>query len=383
MLLLKPVEMPDTCYVQEAAYWVAFGRVPEFMPYEEHPDMRANLEVITSGDGNGLDWYDQGFSATEFQSCGVKIDMDRYFEARAAFYLGSFDEFMEDGKNRIASMESTLTKLQDEKDSYSDDMRAKLVDGETAYFAELRARIEVYKSEFAQEQIDVRWMLDMERRLKPMIDRGRATVFQALASGELKAFGFIETETYRAITECLPPFDKADADIPGPDELVRREEIPAHVWTWDDFNWKDSTLQTPDATYTHVQVATDDMLRAFPTPQHCQIIELACETYIYGGVVIAKDEDAPRASNRRPGRPALGCDIKTLVQNRLRVELKNNPDYAKEARETIVQDSIAYVKTYTGKVVPRSTIQSYLAPVMPETMPEKRPDNPPKMEAAE
>jgi hypothetical protein len=108
------------------------------------------------------------------------------------------------------------------------------------------------------------------------------------------------------------------------------------------------------------------MLRIFPIPR-CQSFPLSCE--VFGDAIIAKDEDAPRASTSKPGRPPRGYSIKTAIQNWFKATLKAKPDYARAPRETMVQDAIHFAETFLGEEVARATVQSYLSPILPP-MPE-------------
>lgn len=363
MLLLKSVELPDTCYVQEVAYWVAFGRVPEFMPYEDRGDVRLDLEAMLSGDGNGLDWYDDGFASVEFSSNGIDIDYERYIHGR----IPDIDEYRRIREDLISRLEKM------------DWNRVRRAIPEAGSKGEEIEDLEEFKASHQKDLEEAEWARRMERLLKPTVNRAQAAVFQALASGELKSFGYVETDVLKAFLSD----DDDRSPWPDYDKCLLRQEIPAHVWTLDDFDWRQSTLQTPDVTYTHVQVKTEDMLRSFPTP-HCQSSPLTCEAF--GGVVIAKDEDAPRASINKPGRPPRTYSVKAAIQNWFKAVVKEKPDYATGASETIIQDAIIFAQTYLGQEVPRSTIQHYLAPVLPslpKTLPKNTPITPPKMEAAE
>lgn len=349
MMLLKAVGLPDTCYVPEVAYWIAFGRVPESFPYDEQADVREDLEAMLSGDANPLDWFDNGFSWREFASVGVEIDYERYVDGFASESSQTWKrEFMA----RLADKENP---------ALPDDERMKL--------------LEEVADDYRKDQVELEWKTRQERLMKPTVSRARATVFQALASGDLKSFGYVETDKYKARLED----DDPGAPWLDASEYLLRVEIPADVWTLDEFDWQRSTLRTPDATYKYVQVTTEDMMRIFPKP-HCQSFELSCEAYC--NVVIAKDKDAivrtPPPSKR--GRRERTYNIKTAIQRWLKRTLKENPNYGASAPETIVQDAIAFAETYLGEDVPRSTMQNYVDAVA-FTLPKIAASNSPKIAA--
>lgn len=84
MRIFQEVPLPPTCYVAEAALWIAVGRVPKVLfktsdignDYSE-TDPRTNRDALE--EDAAIIPYDTGFSEAELRHMGVSdIDFDLY-----------------------------------------------------------------------------------------------------------------------------------------------------------------------------------------------------------------------------------------------------------------------------------------------------------------
>lgn len=85
MRLYIEAEVPDICYVTEAAYWVALGRVPAFH-MEERKRGVSEYEMVDFRLGEEAEWdgtlgdITDYFLESEFRAFGIEIDYERYFD---------------------------------------------------------------------------------------------------------------------------------------------------------------------------------------------------------------------------------------------------------------------------------------------------------------
>jgi hypothetical protein len=341
MLLYKPVDMPETCYVQEAAYWLAFGRVPEWFYYEDYArDGRTSVESILDK-GPGTEPFDQGFSEMEFKFAGISVDWPRYVEARAISDEPA-DQYLEWHETQYGNPQPA--------DFLTPDEKAGVVQEFAKFLEEARRNAK-----------ELKWAEEMEEGLVPIVDRARAAVFQALSSGELKAFGWVDAK---------PENEEGRDNIPA-EEYGEFVEIPARVWTLR-FDWRESKLVTPERTYQVVQVNTADMLKVFPDPT-CEPVHFEC--LAYPGVAMLNDagEGTPQVSRPR-GRPAkAGGHIRSAVQNWFRHQIARG--IAPKKKEALVAEAIGFVDTVFKEKISRSAAQAYLEPLMRDVLPEKMPVN--------
>lgn len=87
MRLFQPFDVPETCYIQEVAYWLAFGRHPQFLlevdtalREPEERDDRLGYDARHYGDTLSFDRA--GYSEQELSSLGIAVDFETYAKVR-------------------------------------------------------------------------------------------------------------------------------------------------------------------------------------------------------------------------------------------------------------------------------------------------------------
>lgn len=347
MMLFKRHYMPPTCYVQEAAYWVAFGRCPEFIPYEDHGDARDNPEAIMGMEGDP-EHYDWGYTKLEMDIAEVDVDFDRYSAAKDGLSESNLLESMERLKN------TTI------RDTYqwTDEQVRKVQEG-------INQRLR----ECADEIVEARYAEEIDALMVPIVDRARAAVFQELASGKIKAKGWVDLVSY--------DLESNDIIYGRPiDELGEFRLIQPSDWSLRGFDWQKSTLSARGNVYTLVQIDTDEMMDAFPEPFTGHV---AMQAKIFAGCGLISDEDAhvrTDFSPRRPSRgrpPKLGGVVREAIQNYFRDRVLKGG--ASDKREAIVQEAMDFAKLVFNETISRPTAQNYLAALapkrqVPQNMPE-------------
>lgn len=342
MFVLTKQAFPPTCYVAEVAYWLAFGRIPDFRcELGEHVDERMGEEHKSGG---SMVDYDDGYSQEEFLSIGETIDFERYMAGRwrtggrtGAEYIAHMEEFH-------AHHFSTAT-----------------WDIDTLVLEKIRAKAR-------REAIEVDWAIEAETPFIPFVDAARSTVFTALASGKLKAVGwrkFCNEEERNAAREACD-----DEDLEG-----CFVDIPAREWSLRLFKWEESELTTRSGAYRAIQVKTDEMLQLFPFP-HCEPLPVQVVVYPGAGVYVDGGDvemSKHHASTRPRGRPAKANGaIKSVVQNYFSDRVRRGDVKA----ESMVQDVIDFVQLAFRETIGRTTAQSYLAGCGQSEMPENLPEIP-------
>lgn len=328
----REVDLPDTCYIQEVAYWIAFGRVPEWRPYGDENDARKSAEALLEY-GGILD-YDYGYSEAEFALAGVAIhEWDRYQNAKLAL-SGTAEESL-----RNAERYTNVTPAEHLREEEKQEV--------LRYSA-------VLAQEYKADAKELEWATSIDEEMEPIVERARLKVLQALSSGELKATGWVDRQ---------PDNEETRKNIPN-EEYGDFVEIPAGVWTYRRFDWQSSQLETTTKTYRVVQIETSAMLAVFPSP-HCESIPSDCA--VYPGVAILSRTDETRTSVplRRKGRPALGDGlIGVALQNWARDRMMRGELPAK--REAVWTEGVAWVRQMFERDIGRTTVQGYLRPVLPD-----------------
>lgn len=317
-MMFMPIDWPETCYIQEAVYWLALGRVPAFHYYEMN-DGRFDAEREAA---EGTISYDLGFSEAEFEWVGVKIDYEKYINAPS--WIASGAEHIAEWESRRPSFSVNENESQFEQNRWDQEvMSAVRLDAELGD-----------------------WRRQIEMAFIPIIDKARAEVFLALSSGQLKSIGWQEYQQNEDGTA-----DGHFVDI-APDK-----------WSLRTFDWEASNLILGNENFRSVQVYTKDLLKKFPHPA-CEPVTLTINAYLGVAVVIGGNgKDQLQQHNLRPrGRPqkADGA-VKMVVQNVFRERFKREgiPDKT----EAILQEIIDYVGMAFGEKISRSTAQNYLAPL--------------------
>jgi hypothetical protein len=316
MRIFKEITLPTTCYVPEVALWVALGRAPEYFENEDGEESRGNY----SGELAPVDEW--GFSEREFSLVDLKVDMDRYLQARTSF------AWLIDVKADVSRMFS------EHADNHA---LSKLMES---------AEIEAAEAE---------WARGVEEAMVPLMDRARATVFQALASGLLLAKGWQESPSHN-------PDDSDEWDW-------SYLSIDPKLWSLRGFDWEHSELSTPAGKYSAVSVNVEDMLRVFSAPSGDGTV---VDGLMYSETIIIQQAEALIKYKKGPGRPPKsGGDIRTVVMN-VFSERKRRGDLP-EKTEAILAEVIDFVQTAFKQSIVRSTAQSYIAGlnlIAPENLPE-------------
>ncbi|PDT19387.1 hypothetical protein [Rhizobium hidalgonense] len=340
--MFKHAEWPETCYIQEVAYWLSFGRIPEvLMNVEESIDENRDVDRRKDSDArfNGAVWeFDTGYTELEFRSLGIEVDYERYLQAPGGDYT-----------DQVGRWEQILA----ERISDGDQDEVRYVQGKIA--------------DLKRETAEWEWRRSVEDQTSTAVDNARAYLFQALSSGQLTAIGWRQYEegSRNEIHE-----DKDD--VPDEGEFVTIEKSK---WSLRNFNWEESTLKHGRDTMKAVQVYTGDVLRLFPEPI-CKPV-LVEMVKIFPGVALFANENtgekAIRAEGRSPGRPLKGDGaIKSVVQNYFGERIRKGDVPAK--REALIQEVADFVKTAFREDIKRSTIQRYLMQI-DDAATSKKPNN--------
>ncbi|MER9459701.1 hypothetical protein NKI80_07325 [Mesorhizobium sp. M0387] len=327
------VDMPDTCYPVEAMYWLALGRVPEVDHWGSDVDIRVDKEAILEREGTIPIRFD--FSELEFRWMKIEIDYERYLKAQNECFHYDRDKDVSEQVKRWVDMRPADHLSPAEKD-------------------ELKGDIAAFITEIERHYREGQWAEAMESKFDRVLDIAWARIFQKLASGELKALGWLRDG------ELTDNFDADQIDF---------IDIPAEAWTLKAFDRRNSVLSLESGgEYQSVQLSTDDVLRLFPEPATAPI---PVSGKAYPGVVILDelDEREDRSDKRdglvstntpRPRGPrprGHGTDQRSVVRNLYEKKWLED-DEKQDALITDIQD---FCKRAFGDKIPpgRSTIQSW------------------------
>lgn len=324
--MFKSIDWPDTCYVQEAVYWIVFGRVPEFF-IDDGGDARSSDNAFETGET--LDYYDSGYQPLEFHLAGVPdVDGERYVQAPTELTIFA------PGSARTVSATEYLTHWNELLSKSGVASEAPARDDV------LRETMDALYYERANERVaDYEWRKNLESAIAPEVEKGRSIIFQALITGELPAFGMREIDQES-------PFE--------------RYEISARQWKMT-FDWAESELVIDDQVIKSVQISTDDLLKLYPKPL-CKPI-LTTTVDIYPGVAILSDDDEeislPESKRRGRGRGKLaGGFVEIAVRNWAKEQIRTNGKPAKN--DAFVQAAIEFSTKILGHEVKRTTVQGWL-----------------------
>ncbi|UVC13523.1 hypothetical protein [Mesorhizobium onobrychidis] len=335
MQMFEPINLPDTCYVEEVAYWIALSRLPAFFwdgDDEDGPhDARQSGERLL--DIGGISDYDRGFSDAEFRFLGVEVDFKRYERALTEAYGRSSDEILAEAE-RFANPARVDHLTEDEAE-------------------EVRREFKKLHEQRIYDAGEMKWAEGVEDEFSPAVDKARSSVFQALSSGALRATGWHD----------FPISDEVKIKASEASELGTFLDIPKEAWTYRHFDWKNSELTTSEIVYRAVQVRTADMFRVFPAPD---IDAVRVSALVYPGVVILSEDGSnvtQMSGSRTRGRPAkAGGDIKATIQRILRYRLMRGDVLDKQ--EALIEEFIGFVKSEFNMPIGRSTVQSYIDPLL-------------------
>lgn len=342
--LFKEVDLPNTCYVQEVVYWLAFGRVPEFIfQDDDYGDQRMGAHARQTGEM--IEFDAAGFTEAEFRSVGVAIDFRRYDAARL-FAQG------EDVEQYIADWDARFARYQPDPDQ---DI----------------AKFEGWKREHLDRIIrdaeEGRWALAMDEVFNQPVDMARMTVMQALVAGDLEAYGWVANPSATDQDEAWGAF----------------ERIPQGAWSLR-FGWAESRLTYAGKTYEAVQVHSEKMLELFPKPS-CAGETVSMRSYpgvavVQDSVVAVPEKPASKQESKR-GRPAKQVgSLGEAVRNWYLLSYKNKTPPKAEA---VVAEAQAWISAIFNKSESRSAVQYWLKGVamLPENPPENDARNSPKYAA--
>lgn len=334
MRIFQEVVLPDTCYVPEAAYWAALGRVPELL-YDSDGNEARNSEE-NSWDGSLVEFDRGGFSSMEFRRFGPVPDMERYWAAIEQAGMLPGDVYIREEEKRRQDLFKSYPAMEEHGPEFE------------RYLAERR---ELDREAAAEAD----WARSVETVFGPAVDLGRAKVFEALAEGKLSAFGwlaFSDQELEKAASK--------NDEVP----LGRYVDIAAGEWTLRNFDWDNSRLLSPKGEYRCVQVRVGDMVKLFPRPHFSPLLTVRVD--VYGDTLILADDDQATdtdVAHARPrGRPSKGGGtIKDAVQRYFGSKISRGETPQKA--ESLIQEAIEFVERAFGEKISRSTAQSYLQPL--------------------
>ena len=334
MRLFVEAELPDFCYVSEAAYWVALGRIP---PDEREIGNALNGEytAVNARLGEEATWNGQitnmefGFSESELHAFGVKIDYSRYVEGINGTYGSPGDEYVAEQKRNV--------------EEFVGRHGGNIVKSE----AEKCGKDLLNEAVSAAQEFE--WAKQHEEPLETVVDRARAVVFEALASGKISAKGWLEYTDEE--------MQKNDGDGPNGGRGGRFVEIQSNQWTLRHFDWDSLTLRSGDAEFSGPMVSVGSMLELFPTPI-CEMYEIS-GTMAAGSLILEGAGNSHPRKNARRGRPSKGDGlVRTALQNEFRARKARGELASKQ--EANIQAAIEWVQGILGTDVGRSSVQRWL-----------------------
>lgn len=353
LMVFIPAAFPSTCYVSEAAEWIAFGRVPD--PLQHWVDDGEEWRDRKEGpDGEGyIGEPEGGYRQMEFRWLDVPIDWERYDEAVSAAGEKTGDQHRE----RFADMTERFGQsLKSAKESKS-----------AEEVAELEKIGQEWVERVEKEAREADWARAAERPVASVLDQARASLFQALASGRLPAKGWEDDD--EKIRQGKQPFGVWVS-------------VPRSMWSLLHFDWNTNTLKTPNGELLGVQVDTDALLELYPAPQiegREVAARIHCNCLIWEVDNDAPSENGTATLKRSRGRPpkANGM-IRDGVKNWFTAKIRQGG--APPNKEALVQDCIHFVKLVFGETISRSTAQEYLSPILKDGL-EGLPENAPEIVA--
>lgn len=328
-------ELPETCYIHEAAQWVALGNVPTFYHHDKGKDVRGfvdehldHLSAVVEPD------Y---FGVAPFISTFIPEVSNREFSDAIALTGG---QSVRDISDRIEWIETHTASIQAFKaDSPS------LLRLEQEYNEEISA---LHKALPA-----AKWLAPLLKELNRIVEIGQAKVFCALAEGRIEARGI------RVRTEGEIENDGKDNRWVTGEMLT----IPINSWRLSSIRWRDANLALDDDEYgwIGVQVSTNDLFSIFPQPH---VKETQTSARLAGAALILESVDGKGVSQvkRGQGRQRKGDGlVEKAVRNEFMGRLRSGtlPDKA----EAVCQEVIDWSRKVLEVDVSRSTAQRYLAPV--------------------
>ncbi|KQV39169.1 MULTISPECIES: hypothetical protein [unclassified Rhizobium] len=341
--------IPETCWIEDAALWVAFGTLPEAITIGD-VDARQDPAYFLDREADMDTIYSQG----DFEAAGVNIDYDRYLEFRLHYTQEQAEKFLREARLPFdsAAINEGLTGVRSIFEGHED------LEEQVEFFERHALESNQHTSEAIEDfRSNFTYAMEAEDALLPYLDRARSLVFQKLSAGALKARGWIDKEP-------------ADAPYPIPaEEYGAFEDIPATSWTLTRLNWPASSLGTRGKTFNHVQMRTDNLFEIFPNPMVLEGSQVAGTAY--GGCLILDNGTSPGISTMPRagrGRPSMGGgDIRTAVINNFKGKFQCGelPGTSAEAAVAEIQEWVAKL---FNKRPARATIQDWIKLIEAEAL---------------
>lgn len=322
------VIVPPTCYIHEATYWIAFGRVPEFIFDERGYDYRADVEphldhlepVVELSYYDLVEEVGALVPGTNRQSFAEKLDecsamTAEEIEAEASFNKEQYEELCR--KHPAIDWPGAEDVL--------DDLRKQ-------------------KLAAAEKIVAVTDVLDH------MLESARASLFASLIKGELRCEGV------------KPWLDRSGGED---NEVIRGEmqSIPTTAWKLSRIDWERAELGDPQREYGWIgaQVSWAELIALFPGA-HLAATEVKGQKAGMSVIFDADSVPTPTLIPRRRGRPSKGDGwIEKAVVGHFKA-LHGRGQLAGKVEAT-VQEAIDWTFETFGETVGRSTMQKWLKPV--------------------
>lgn len=339
-------QLPSTCWIEEAARWVAFGTVPNLAFWEEQ-ERRLSPEFIEDNEPETDFFYQE-----DFESQNIQIDYERYQSSRLDIYHRNSEAFIESQSRTKPRHDSA--QLEDAIEKARHD-----ISDPSALEFEIRGLQEAYGSLWASDEsilAELEWLEAQEEPLMTVVNMARLKLFEKLMSGELQAFGWVDGSHNDW---------QRNSD---PDEAGELDGVPNTAWSGVNFDPDTGRLRHKGKTYRHVQMSTERLMQVFPRPAFSQPLSVQADRYP-GCLFLADDEtgthQAPKTRHSiRPGRPSAGggtIKAATVYHTRLKLleEQKTNPGKTVKI-EFVVQTMIEYAKDALDHDLKRTTARDWL-----------------------
>lgn len=312
MKFYTPHFVPESVYLIEAVYWVALGRLPEYVPDDDGQDVRGDIDRHEEY----FNAHDEGlFSEDEFLGIGHKIDAVRYFDT-------AYDE----------------PGFRDQQEMLK-------------YFESVPVGIGLKEQPTDQDIEDVAYVESCNRLFNPMIERAKVTIIGDLMSDTLSARGLLVSKDWE------PDWSACNPDLP------EASSIPNDAWNLDGINWQESTLRDGASKYLLACLSFEEVVGRYPAPL-IGSTDLNAERF--GATVLVHDDNPANAAKakRRRGRPPKATgSIRSVVRNVFAQKIKRGD--IPEKHEALYQDVMEFVATAFGEGISRSTAQNYVRDLLP------------------
>jgi len=298
------------------------------------------------------------FTQAELELAGIRIDYHRYVEAKLGIYGGrTAAEHQVYAEGQLARLYGIQDKAFEVRTG-----RTTMTPEDTAHSEQF---LREWREKIDREVSEGKWAEDQEAPLYSIVDRARASVFQALSRGSLKATGWVYSEKWH--------MREKGRDSLEPSDCGSFENIAPSEWTLRGIDWEGCSLSASPKTYEFTQVSTDDLLAVFPRPDG---LLGSVSGDMYCDTLIIDDgngtSEPPKVSHRPRGRPPKADGMaKFAVQNLYAERVRTG--CTTEKTEALIQEAIEFVHQAFRVNVSRSTIQAWLTPLRrpePQNMPE-------------